>query len=219
MRGALAVVVVALGLSVATAGVAQEKGKLEAPTIDEKAGTVSFAARPCKTGQYEDKLKGAIEFVIVMPGGKEYESCFVASVDPLKLHAGLQKVGAKPGKPAQDEKTPATGGKLKISVTWKDGDKDRTEPIEKFILDEETKKPMENVQWLYQGSKEGFIPEIGEMGLLVQTTKHVMALYQGEGTPLITNPLPLMTGHRYKANKQILPKEGTVVKIVMEAVK
>ncbi len=207
---------VAMGFLLATSAVAQEKK--EAPKVDEKAGTVSFSAKTIKTDKYE-QLKGAVEFVIVMTGGKEYESCFVTPVDALKLHEGLKKVGAKPGKPAADEKTPATGGKLKISVTWKDGDKEITHPIEKFILDEETKKPMENVQWLYQGSKEGFVPETGDMGLIVQSTKNLMGLYQGESAPLITNPLPLMTGHRYKANKALLPKDGTVVTIVMEAAK
>ena len=206
---------VAMGFLVATSAAAQEK---EAPKVDEKAGTVSFSAKAANNDKYE-QLKGAIEFVIVMTGGKEYESCFVAPVDALKLHEGLKKIGAKPGKPAADEKTPATGGKLKISVKWKDGDKEIAHPIEKFVLDEETKKPMENVQWLYQGSKEGFVPETGDMGLIVQSTKNLMGLYQGESAPLITNPLPLMTGHRYKVNKALLPKEGTALTIVMEAVK
>ena len=208
-------VAAALLFSFAGVAAAQEK---EAPKVDEKAGTVSFSAKASKTDVYE-QLKGAIEFVIVMPKGKEYESCFVAPVDAMKLFEGLKKIGAKPGKPAADENTPATGGKLKISVKWKDGDKERSEPIEKFVLDEETKKPMENVQWIFTGSKEGFVPELGDMGLLVQSTKNLMGLYQGEGATLITNPLPLMAGHRYKVNKAMLPKEGTTVTIVMEAVK
>jgi len=208
-------VAAALWFLIATAAAAQDK---EAPKVDEKAGTVSFSAKASKTDVYE-QLKGSIEFVIVMPKGKEYESCFVAPVDSVKLFEGLKKIGAKPGKPAADEKTPATGGKLKISVKWKDADKERSEPIEKFVLDDDTKKPMENVQWLFQGSKEGFVPELGDMGLLVQSTKNLMGLYQGEGATLITNPEPIMAGHRYKVNKALLPKEGTAVTIVMEAVK
>src|SRR5689334_4579382 len=133
---------------------AQDKSALEAPKVDEKAGTVSFSAKSCKTDVYKE-TRGYVEFAITLPKGKPYESLFEAPVDPVKLHEGLQKIGAKPGKPAADEKTPATGGKLKISVRWKDGDKDRSEPIEKFIYDEEAKKTLESVQWIYQGSKEG----------------------------------------------------------------
>ena len=211
-------VAAALFLSIGVRGTAQEKGALEAPKIDEKAGTLSFSAKACKTDVYKE-TRGYVEFVITLPKGKSYESLFEAPVDPIKLHEALQKIGAKPGKPAIDEKNPATGSKLKISVEWKDGDKDRTEPIEKFILDEEAKKPMENVQWIYQGSKEGFVPELDGTGLMVLATKNLMALYQGDGAALIANPAPLMTGHRYKPNKELFPKAGTPVKIIMEAAK
>lgn len=192
--------------------------KLEAPTVDEKAGTVSFSGKACKTDVYE-QLKGQIEFVIALPKGKVYESCFEAAVDPLKLNDALKKIGAKVGKPAQDEKILATGDKIKITVTWKDGDKDRTEPVEAFILDEETKKPMEPKGWVFQGSKEGFVPDLGDMSLLVVQNKNLIGLYQGDPTPLLTNATGLMEGHRYKVNKAVLPKEGTVVKIVMQLAK
>src|SRR5262249_45417493 len=155
------------------------------------------------------QLKGAIEYVITMPGGKSYESCFEAGrLDPIKLHEGLQKIGAKPGHPANEAKT-AEGDKLKLSVEWKDGEKTRTEPIESFSLDEETKKTLEKVQWIYAGSKKGYVPELDADSLMVISTKNLLGLYQNDPTPLITNPVPLMGGHRYKANRELLPKEGT----------
>jgi hypothetical protein len=134
------------------------------------------------------------------------------------LYLGLQKIGAVPGRPAS-EGVPAQGGKLRITVEWKDGDKPRKEPIESFVTDDTTKKPMEKVQWIFAGSKGGYIPETDREGLLVLSTKNLMGLYQGDPTPLITNPLPLMTGNRYKGNKELLPKEGTPVKIIIEALK
>ena len=204
-----------LFLGLARLAAAQDLDPLK---IDEAAGRITFGAKTVKTDQYP-QLKGAIEFVITLPKGKAYESCFESvAMDAVKLFDGIKKLGVKPGKPASEDK-PAEGGKLKMSVEWKDGDKARKEPIESFILDEETKKPMENVQWIFQGSKEGFVPELEGMGLMVLTTKNLVGLYQGDPTPLITNPTSLMTGHRYKVNKAILPKEGTPVKIVTEAVK
>jgi hypothetical protein len=186
--------------------------------VDEKAGTVTFSGKACKADVYE-QLRGFIEFVIVMPKGKAYESCFEAPVDPLKLNDALKKIGVKPGKPAQDEKTLATGDLVKVSITWKEGDKERTEPVEAFIIDDETKKPMEQKGWLFQGSKEGFVPEVGDTSLLVVQNKNLIGLYQGEATTLLTNPLGMMSGHRYKLNKALFPKEGTAVKITMQAFK
>lgn len=191
---------------------------LEPLKVDEKAGQVSFGAKAAKIDA-QPQLKGAIEYVITLPRGKTYESLFEAGpIDPMKLFEGLKKIGAKPGHPAKEDAT-AKGDKLKISVEWKDGEKTRTEPIEAFILDEETKKPMEKAGWIFAGSKEGFVPEIDAMGLMVVSSKNLMGLYQGDPTPLITNPTPIITGHRYKANRQLLPKEGTPVKIIMEVAK
>jgi len=191
---------------------------LEGLKIDEKAGQVSFGAKTCKLDQHP-QLKGAIEYLITMPRGKSYESCFeTGPLDPLKLHEGLQKIGLKPGHSANEAKT-AEGDKLKISVEWKDGDKTRTEPIESFVVDEETKKPMEKVKWIYSGSKEGYVPEIDAMAPMVVSSKNILGLYQGDPTPLIANPAAIMVGHRYKANKELLPKEGTPVRIIIEAAK
>jgi len=191
---------------------------LEPLKVDEKAGQVTFGAKAAKIDA-QPQLKGAIEYVITLPRGKTYESLFEAGpIDAMKLYEGLKKIGAKPGHPAKEDAT-ATGDKLKISVEWKDGDKVRTEPIEAFILDEEAKKPLEKTGWIFAGSKEGFVPEIDGMGLMVVSSKNLMGLYQGDPTPLITNPTPIITGHRYKANKALLPKEGTPVKIIMEVAK
>jgi hypothetical protein len=192
--------------------------ELEPLKVDEKAGQVSFGAKACKLDVYP-QLKGAIEYVITMPGGKSYESCFEAGrLDPLKLNDALQKIGAKPGHPANESKT-AEGDKLKITVEWKAGEKTRTEPIESFIIDEEIKKSPEKVQWIYAGSKKGYVPEIDADSLMVVSTKNLLGLYQNDPTPLITNPLPLMAGHRYKANRELLPKEGTPVRIIVEVAK
>lgn len=191
---------------------------LEPLKVDEAAKQVTFGAKTAKIDA-QPQLKGAIEYVITLPHGKTYESCFEAApIDPMKLFEGLKKIGAKPGHSANESAT-AEGDKLKITVEWKDGDKTRTEPIEAFIYDEDTKKTLEKKGWIFAGSKEGYVPEIDATGLMVVSSKNLMGLYQGDPTPLITNPAPIITGHRYKANKELLPKEGTPVKIIIEAMK
>lgn len=191
---------------------------LEPLKVDVQAGRVTFGAKAVRTDVYP-QLKGAVEYLITMPRGKSYESCFESgALDATKLYQAIQQIGVKPGKPASEEK-PAEGGLLKMSVEWKEDEKTRLEPIESFIIDEETKKPMEHIHWVFFGSKQGYVPEIDAMGLLVLSTKNLVGLYQGDPTPLIVNPTPLMTGHRYRINKRLLPKEGTPVKIIIEAAK
>jgi hypothetical protein len=201
-------------LGAAAAAQAQDLAPL---SLDEASGVITFGATPAKLDQYP-QLKGSIEFAIVMPKGKEYESCLVAPLDPLQLHELVKKIGVQPGRPA-GEKDPATGGQVRIWVEWKDGDKDRKEPLEAFILDTDAGKPMADVRWIFQGSKSGFDPETESMQLLVKSTRNLIGLYQGEGTPLFTNPQGPMTGHKYKANKDLLPKPGTPMKVGIQAVK
>lgn len=194
----------------------------EKPEIDEKAGTVGFTARAVKQDVYAE-LKGVIEYAIVNKGGKAYESLFEAGVDPLALREALQKVGIEPGKPAYEDDDgkahPPTGGKLAIRVEWKDGDKARSEPLEAFITDTTTGKAMAPVQWLFTGSKKGFVPALERPDFMVLNTNNLVALHHGDGTVLVTNPVASTSGNRYKTNKDLLPKEGTPVRIVMQAVK
>src|SRR5262245_11146689 len=78
---------------------------LEPLKVDEKAKQVTFGARAAKIDS-QPQLKGAIEFVITMPHGKSYESCFESGpLDPMKLFEGLKKIGLKPGHSANESKT------------------------------------------------------------------------------------------------------------------
>lgn len=197
-------------------GAAQESGSLQ---IDAARGAISFAARVAKFDQYE-QLKGAIEYLVVMPGGKEYESVFVAPVDPIALYEGLKKIGVEPGKSGStEEKTPPEGGRLRIWVEWKDGDKDRREPAETFVLDVLSGKPMEVKPWVFTGSREVFNPAEGKMTLGVLNTKNLIALYHNDATVLVQPSSLAKDPHQFKVNKPAVPREGTPVRIVLEAVK
>ncbi|HEX7901019.1 MAG TPA: YdjY domain-containing protein [Planctomycetota bacterium] len=192
---------------------------LEKPAVD--GTTVSFGAVTLKPEVYA-QLKGAIEYVLVNKGGKAYESVFESAVDPMALYEGLKKLGAAPGRPAREEdekKLPPEGGKLRIFVEWKDGDKARKEPIGAFVLDTTTGKPMGAADWIFTGSKKGFIPDLERQDLLVLVAKNLVALHHSDPTVLATNPTASADGNRYKANKELLPKEGTPVKVIFEAVR
>jgi len=208
--------ILAAGLLLAASAVAQEADSLK---VDEKAGTVSFGGKVAQFDKYE-QLKGAIEYLLVMPGGKEYEAIFVAKVDGVALYEGMKKIGLTPGKSgSQDDKIAPEGGNLKIWVSWKDGDKERKEPAETFVLDALVNKPMEQKPWVFNGSREVFNPAEGKMTLGVLNTKNVVALYWNDSTVLVQTGVASKDAHQFKVNKAAVPKSGTAVRITFEATK
>ncbi|MFN3485818.1 MAG: YdjY domain-containing protein [Planctomycetota bacterium] len=206
----------ALAAIIPVSGTAQEAGPLQ---IDTAKGTISFGARVAKFDQYE-QLKGAIEYLVVMPGGKEYESIFVAPIDPVALYEGLKKLGLQPGKSgSNEEKTPPEGGRLRIWVEWKEGEKNRREPAETFVLDVLSGKPMDRKPWVFTGSREVFNPAEGKMTLGVLNTKNVIALYHNDATVLVQPSELAKDPHQFKVHKPACPREGTPVVIILEAIK
>lgn len=207
-----------LTLALAASGLTQEAA-LDPLQVDEQAGTVSFGAKAAKTDVYE-QLKGAIEYLIVMPGGKEYESVFVAPVDGVKLREAMVKAGFKPGKAAdeEDKKLPE-GSKLRIMIEWKEGDKKRREPVEHFVLDVENKKAMDAGPWVFTGSKMAYDPSEEKMMPAVRVTKNVVSLFHNDATVLIQPGKFAEDPHQYKANKETALKAGTPVKVILEPVK
>lgn len=194
---------------------------VEAPSVDEKAGTVSFSAKACKQDVYPE-LKGALEYILVNRGGKSYECLFEAQVDARAVLEGLQRAGAKPGKPAQieeDKTIVPEGSKVRVWVEWKQDGKERRDPIEAFVLDGKTKKPMESKGWLFTGSKKAFNPATEKQDLQVLLTKNLATLYWIDGSALLTNPEFSKDGGRYRTNQDLFPGEGTSVRIVLEAAK
>jgi hypothetical protein len=207
-------------LLLALPAAAQEKKDDPEPIrVDEKAGKITFGARVAKQDVYA-QLKGAIEYIVTLPGGKSYESLFVASVDPMELHGAMMKAGMKPGKPAYEDddskEHPPTGTKLHLFVEWKDGQKDRREAVETFVQDVLTGKAWEPIPWVFTGSRKGFDPASGTQKLQVISMKNLVSLYQSDATVLVQPGEKAKDEHEFKANKAILPKEGTFVRIVFE---
>ena len=218
----VAVVCAAVGAVLLASQAPAQDSTLKAPKVDPKEKTVSFAARVGKLDTYKE-LKGVVEYILVMPGGKEYESLLIGAVDPIKLYEGLKKIGVEPGKSAEDDGNgnflPAKGGKLRAWVEWKADGKKRREPLETFVLDTKTGKPMAPVDWIFIGSRSGFDPDTEKEILQVVLMKNLVALHQSDATVLLQNPVISKSGHRYKANKKALPKTGTPVTVIFKAAK
>ena len=60
--------------------------------VDRAARKVSLPATVVKQGKYLE-LKGAIEYVLVSEGGKEYESLLVTKLTPINIQSALLAIG------------------------------------------------------------------------------------------------------------------------------
>lgn len=215
-----------LSVAAACASVAPARAQAEeaALQVDEKEHRVTLKGTAAKQNVYE-QLKGAIEYIAVMPGGKQYESLFICPVEPQALYNALVRIGLRPGEPAGyvgGDVTPPKGGKLRMLVEWNDGKEKQRKPVEYFVHDYGTveplaAKPMAQLEWLFTGSVKVNDPDSGKPVLQATITKNLISLHQKDGTVLIQNPLKDANAeNRYHTNMTLFLKEGTPVSLIFE---
>jgi acylphosphatase len=187
--------------------------------IDEKEHRVSFDAKVARQNIYAE-LKGALEYLIVVPGGKEYEALFVAPVNLQAVYDALVKIGVKVGAPARDDGTTYTlpkGGRVRVFVEYADGKETRRVRAEALVHDAVANKAMAETDWVFTGSRKANDPETGDPILQAMLVKNMASLHHTDATVLLQNPSKEeQQEQRYKAGPNV-PKEGTPVKIVLEA--
>ena len=192
---------------------------------DASVGTVSVSATVAKQGTYK-QLAGAIEFLLVSTGGKEYETLFVTPVKPQVIYDALLAVGLHPGVPA-DSDAPPKGQPVRIDVTYRRNGRTRTVPADRFILrvapgatdPPGAGEPLEPVSWPFTGSGLTTNPEDDRQVLRTTLTGTIVALHPVEASPLFQNPRKdARQSNIYHANVAELPPPGTAVKMVFRRV-
>lgn len=129
--------------------------------LDQKARTVRFPAALNMT-------EGILEYLLVTPQGSVHESLLVSDLQPNDLHFAMLLLGAKGSgeqtglagdpPPGQiDARYLKTAPKLQgdavaITVRWQAGDGEKSVPVEDWIFNTATKKPMARGPWTYNGS-------------------------------------------------------------------
>ncbi len=193
--------------------------------IDSSAGTVSVSAAVAKQGSYK-QLAGAIEFLLVSVGGKEYETLFVTQVKPRGIYDSLLAVGLHPGL-AASRYAPPKGQPVRIDVTFEQDGRTRTVPADRFILRvaggatsrPAAGKPLEPVAWPFTGSGLTVNPASNEQVLRATLTGTIVALHPTEASPLFQNPRKdARQSNIYHANAAELPPPGTAVKVIFRRV-
>jgi len=183
--------------------------------LDQKARTVTFPG-------VLNMNDGNLEYLIVTEQGNTHESLLVSDVAPSDLHFAMLLLGAKgAGKqngdlpPAQiDAKFLKTAPKLKgdsvnITVRWKAGDAEKSAPVEDWMINTETKKPVERGPWIYNGS--------------MFNDGHFLAQIEGAHAALVTYPAALINNPRkgndndqiWTVNTKAVPAVKTPVDIVI----
>ena len=192
-------------------------GKLR---LDKGARSVSFPGRV-------NMAKDLIEYVLVTPQGATHESLLSSEVQPSDLHFAMLLLGAKgagllapqpgdapPGQIDADYLRTAPrlkGDNVSFAVKWKGTDgMEHAAPVEDWLVNAETNKPVSHGPWLYNGSMFG-----SEGGFLAQQ--------QGTFASVVTNPSALINNPRagnhndklWAVNEKAVPAVDTPVEIVL----
>lgn len=176
-------------------------------------------------GEYESHLKGAVEYLVCGPTGKQYESIIVTEASAKDVFEAIEKLGVKPGTaPGYDDEadapTPPTGTAFLFSVEWMEGENTKRVSAEELLINVKTNKPMQPVAWIYSGSR--VLPDLDsddENAVIPYAfmENSIVALNQGDPSALFQNPLPESTQENlYKKNDDLLPALGTPVKLTIE---
>ena len=176
-------------------------------------------------GEYASHLKGAVEYLICGHNGKAYESIIVVDATAKEIHNALSELGVKVGTPPsydeeKDEPIPPKGTEVFIFVEWQAGDKTEKVRAEELVLNLKTQKPMQQVAWIYSGSR--VVPDLDsedEEAMVPQAfmSNDIVALRLFDASALFQNPLPeSLEENIYKKNDALLPELGTPVIVTIE---
>jgi hypothetical protein len=154
MKPLLISLLVATGALASLAGEAKDR-KETTIVIDKDKRTITVPAKiaPRKIDDPRYKEIYPIEVIATYPfprGAKAHETVVTTEVKPSDVHKALVDFGLKPGKPARTATDKQTGPAVQILLQVGKG---RGLPIERFLVDKKTGKPMPRVKWLFTGSE------------------------------------------------------------------
>jgi hypothetical protein len=189
--------------------------------IDKEKRTITIPAKiaPRKIDDPRYKEIYPIEVIATFPfprGKKSHETVVTFEAKPSEVHKALVSLGLKPGKPAKTESDVQKGPEVKISIQI---GKTRPIPVERFLVDRKTGKPMPAVKWLFTGSAmiqpNPDKPEVygaDETGTLI-------AIFPVTAETVFQSTLSLKDEKYVKLEtNDKIPKTGTDVKLVIAAV-
>ncbi len=202
--------------------------------IDQQARSVSVPAKVAEQQVYK-QLKGAIEYVLVAKGGKEYETVFVTNHSAEEICQAMGRIGLRAGRPGGRE-LPPRGMPAELFVEYHVGEKTVRRPLDEFVLrvraepppgpstpasgpekppPVEPARPLKAAAWPFTGSQKTVDPETNKEMLQASLTQSIIGLHYSDASSLFQNPRPECRRENiYRANVAALPKPGTPVRII-----
>lgn len=212
---------VVLCLSDKLAGAA---GRASATLIIDKANrriTVPAKIAPRKLPNLKEIYP--LEVLATFPtprGQKAHETVVTFEAKPSDIHKALEQLGLKPGKPGKGEDAVATGPEVRIFLELPSvAGKSRIVPIEPTMIDIRTGKRMPPLKWHFTGSamrqpdpdKPAKVYGADLSGTLISIFPVTdETVFQSDLTMKEESLLKLET------NQNILPPEGTAIKLRIE---
>jgi hypothetical protein len=168
--------------------------------------------------------EGMLEHLMCRKRTKEHEAILAADVDARHIHAALLAAKATPGKTVKYKEDgtiiPPTGTKIKITLSYKDKDKQVTVPGRDWVRDLKTKKSLEH-DWVFAGSEFQINPlEKDKPPLYAANAGDVICVSNFEGAML---DLPINSSKNnaeleFEAFTERIPPLGTPVTVILEPV-
>jgi len=173
---------------------------------------------------------GALEYLAVLAGGKEYESVLSFNCKAVDLNLAMIGLGYRAAaggvKKLGDPDVPK-GDPVYLHIEWKTEDgKTKRVRAEELLYNQATKKPMRKTAWVFTGSdfardpddprKLYIDPETKRTVFMADIERNLIAVFRD---PLAIFNSPLDTGADgiyYQVNKELCPKVGTPVRLILE---
>jgi len=187
--------------------------------LDQKAMTITFPGAL-------NMNQGLLEYLIVTSLGSTHESLLVTDTPPTDIQFAMLLLGAKgsgSNTPTADQAPPPqidakylktaprlVGDDVLIRVKWKAGGEEKVVPVEDWLINLQTKKPVSQGSWIYNGSMFG--------------NGHFLAQTEGSVGALVTNPAALINNPRkgndddqiWQVNEKAVPPVNAPVQIIIE---
>ena len=211
--------------AVVTAAASRKGPARTAPSVDRARRSVAMPCviAPRKLAHLSEVYP--IEVIATWPspqGQKAHETVVTLNVIPSEVHAALEKLGLKPGKPARGEADTVQGPLLRVllEIPGRDG-KPRRIPVEQALVDMRTGKPLSPLKWHFTGSTmRQPDPEKDERVYGADITGTLITLFPVTDDAVVQSALSMKDESLLKleTDKNVLPKEGTPAMLIIEIV-
>ena len=193
-------------------------------TVDKKAKTVTIACKVAPRKLPNLKQVYPLEVVACWPapkGQKAHETVVVFDAKPSDVHKGLESLGLKAGKPALGENGMASGPEVSLFLEIPgEGGETKLVPILETMVDTKSGKAIPPVKFLFTGSAMKYPdPEKDDKVYGADLSGTLITIFPvSDDTVFQTNLGKADEGKwRLEVNKDLLPKEGTPLKLVIKA--